>query len=189
MRTDILHIGAGELNYEIRNIVNVGEKLQMGVQVNWENIGDPIAKGEQVPDWMKEIVAEAVHEDISYGYSPTKGLLATREFVAACTNSKGGGRMPTTSSFQRSGGCHSKVYGLLKPTARVIVPTPSYTTHSLAEAAHAGTQPVTYILDPNHLWYPDLEDIENHIKYNPAVAGIFDSQSRQPHRALLTRRM
>ena len=49
MRTDILHIGAGELNYEIRNIVSVGEKLQnMGVQVNWENIGDPIAKGEQV---------------------------------------------------------------------------------------------------------------------------------------------
>ena len=32
MRTDILHIGAGELNYEIRNIVCVGEKLQkMGI--------------------------------------------------------------------------------------------------------------------------------------------------------------
>jgi aspartate/methionine/tyrosine aminotransferase len=91
MRTDILHSGAGELNYEIRNIVCVGEKLQkMGVKVNWENIGDPIAKGEQVPDWMKEIVAEAVHEDATYGYSPTRGLQATREFVAACTNERGG---------------------------------------------------------------------------------------------------
>ena len=91
MRTDILHVGAGELNYEIRNIVSVGEKLQkMGIQVNWENIGDPIAKGETVPDWMKEIVAEAVHDDATYGYSPTKGLLATREYVAACTNSRGG---------------------------------------------------------------------------------------------------
>ena len=28
MRTDIVHIGAGELTYEIRNIVNVGMKLQ-----------------------------------------------------------------------------------------------------------------------------------------------------------------
>ena len=91
MRTDILHIGAGELNYEIRNIVCVGEKLQkMGVQINWENIGDQIAKGEQVPDWMKDIVAEAVREDATYGYSPTKGLLATREYVAACTNRMGG---------------------------------------------------------------------------------------------------
>jgi len=45
MRTDILHIGAGELNYEIRNIVSVGEKLQnMGVQVNWE-VDGPSAVG------------------------------------------------------------------------------------------------------------------------------------------------
>ncbi len=175
MRTDILHSGAGELNYEIRNIVCVGEKLQkMGVKVNWENIGDPIAKGEQVPDWMKEIVAEAVHEDATYGYSPTRGLQATREFVAACTNERGGVQIDADDIifFNGLGDAISKVYGFLKPTARVIVPTPSYTTHSSAEAAHAGVQPVTYILDPNHLWYPDLEDLENHIKYNPAVAGI-----------------
>ena len=175
MRTDILHIGAGELNYEIRNIVCVAEKLEkLGVQVNWENIGDPVAKGEQIPDWMKAIVAEAVHEDATYAYSPTKGLLATREYVAECTNRMGGVRIDADDVifFNGLGDAISKVYGFLKPTARVIVPTPSYTTHSSAEAAHAGDQPVTYILDPNHLWYPDLEDIENHIKYNPAVAGI-----------------
>ncbi|MDR0477421.1 MAG: pyridoxal phosphate-dependent aminotransferase [Desulfobulbaceae bacterium] len=175
MRTDILHIGAGELNYEIRNIVNVGEKLQkMGVQVNWENIGDPVAKGEPVPDWMKDIVAEAVHENATYGYSPTRGLLTAREYVVAATNSRGGVQIDADDVifFNGLGDAISKVYGFLKPTARVIVPTPSYTTHSSAEAAHASDQPVTYILDPNHLWYPDLEDIENHIKYNPAVAGI-----------------
>ena len=50
MRTDIVHIGAGELTYEIRNIVNVGEKLQkLGLRVNWENIGDPVQKGEAPP--------------------------------------------------------------------------------------------------------------------------------------------
>lgn len=175
MRTDILHIGAGELNYEIRNIVAVGEKLQkMGVQVNWENIGDPIAKGEQVPDWMKKIVAEAVHEDATYSYSPTQGLLASRQFVATCTNRRGGVQIDADDVlfFNGLGDAISKVYGFLKPTARILVPTPSYTTHSSAEAAHASDQPVTYILDPNHLWYPNLEDIENHVKYNPAVAGI-----------------
>jgi aspartate/methionine/tyrosine aminotransferase len=54
----------------------------------------------------------------------------------------------------------------------VVVPTPSYTTHSSAEAAHAGDRPVTYRLDPHNNWYPDLDDLEKRIKYNPAVAGI-----------------
>ncbi|HFQ89497.1 MAG TPA: pyridoxal phosphate-dependent aminotransferase [Desulfobulbus sp.] len=175
MRTNILHIGAGELTYEIRNIVNVGSKLQkLGVQVNWENIGDPVAKGEQIPGWMKEIVAEAVHDDATYGYSPTKGVLETREFIAAETNALGGVRIDAEDIifFNGLGDAISKVFGFLRRTARIIVPTPSYTTHSSAEAAHAGDNPVTYILDPNNCWYPDLEDIENHIKYNPAVAGI-----------------
>ncbi len=175
MRTNILHIGAGELTYEIRNIVNVGTRLQkLGVQVNWENIGDPVAKGEQIPDWMKEIVAEAVYDDATYGYSPTKGVLETREFIASETNALGGAQIDAEDIifFNGLGDAISKVFGFLKRTARVIVPTPSYTTHSSAEAAHAGDDPVTYILDPNNHWYPDLEDIENHIKYNPAVAGI-----------------
>jgi aspartate/methionine/tyrosine aminotransferase len=54
----------------------------------------------------------------------------------------------------------------------VVVPTPSYTTHSSAEAAHAGDRPVAYKLDPHNNWYPDLDDLEKRIKYNPAVAGI-----------------
>jgi len=175
MRTDILHIGAGELTYEIRNIVNVGTRLQdLGVRVNWENIGDPIAKGEEIPAWMKDIVAEAVRDSSTYGYSPTKGVLETRQYIAEETNSMGGAQIDAEDIifFNGLGDAISKVFGFLKRTARVIVPTPSYTTHSSAEAAHAGDQPVTYILNPNNLWYPDLEDIENHIKYNPAVAGI-----------------
>ncbi len=175
MRTDILHIGAGELTYEIRNIVNVGARLQqLGVRVNWENIGDPVAKGEEIPNWMKEIVADAVRDSSTYGYSPTKGMLEAREFIAAETNAMGGVQIDPEDVifFNGLGDAISKVFGFLKRTARVIVPSPSYTTHSSAEAAHAGDQPVTYILDPNHLWYPDIEDIENHITYNPAVAGI-----------------
>ena len=50
MRNEIVQPGAGELTYEIRNIVNVAEKLQKhGVKINWENIGDPIVKGEVIP--------------------------------------------------------------------------------------------------------------------------------------------
>jgi alanine-synthesizing transaminase len=175
MRTDILHSGAGELTYEIRNIVNVGNKLQaLGVTVNWENIGDPIAKGEQIPKWMKDIVAAEVYEDASYGYSPTKGVLSTRQFLAQQTNALGGTQISPEDIlfFNGLGDAISKIFGFLRPTARVIVPTPSYTTHSSAEAAHAGDRPLTYILDPNRTWYPDIEDIENNVKYNPSIAGI-----------------
>jgi len=175
MRTDIVHIGAGELTYEIRNIVNIGMKLQdLGVRVNWENIGDPIAKGEEIPEWMKDIVADSVREDSTYGYCPTKGIYETRKYIADETNKLGGVQIDPEDIifFNGLGDAISKVFGFLKRTARVIVPTPSYTTHSSAEAAHAGDRPVTYILDPNYLWYPDIDDIENHIKYNPAVAGI-----------------
>lgn len=175
MRNDIVHIGAGELTYEIRNIVNVGEKLQgLGIKTYWENIGDPVAKGEAIPDWMKKIVAEAVMEDASYGYCPTRGILETREFIAAETNKRGGAQIGPEDIlfFNGLGDAISKVFGFLKRTARVVVPSPSYTTHSSAEAAHAGDRPVTYLLDPNNNWYPDLDDLEKRIKYNPAVAGI-----------------
>jgi len=175
MRTDIVHIGAGELTYEIRNIVNVGMKLQkLGLSTNWENIGDPISKGEEIPLWMKQIVSDAVMQDATYGYCPTRGVLSTREFIAAETNKLGGVQITPEDIlfFNGLGDAISKIFGFLKRTARVLVPTPSYTSHSSAEAAHAGDKPLTYILDPNHHWYPDLDDLEKSIKYNPAVAGI-----------------
>ncbi len=175
MRTDIVHIGAGELTYEIRNIVNVGMKLQeFGLTTNWENIGDPIIKGEKIPLWMKEIVSNAVMQDATYGYCPTKGVLSTREFIASETNKRGGVQIDPEDIlfFNGLGDAISKIFGFLRRTARVLVPTPSYTTHSSAEAAHSGDKPLTYILDPNHHWYPDLDDLEKSIKYNPAVAGI-----------------
>ena len=51
MRNNILHIGAGELTYEIRGIVSVAKKLEaLGVQIHWENIGDPVAKGERISE-------------------------------------------------------------------------------------------------------------------------------------------
>ena len=146
MRTNIVHIGAEELTYEIRNIVRVAEKLQtLGVPVYMENIGDPVTKGEEIPVWMKEIVAQQVMEDACYGYCPTQGLLETREFLVALNN--GNGNSPITTDdiifFNGLGDAITKTYGFLRRTARVITPSPTYTTHSSSEAAHAGRPPGT----------------------------------------------
>lgn len=175
MRTDIVHIGAGELSYEIRNIISVVEKLQaLGMDVNLENIGDPVAKGERIPHWMKEIVAELSKEDSSYSYCPTQGVKKTREYLARKNNQKGGVEIGAEDIvfFNGLGDAITKVYGFLRRTARVITPSPTYTTHSSSEAAHAGVPPITYPLDPENHWYPDVDELRKRVKYNPAVSAI-----------------
>jgi len=177
MRTGIVHIGAEELTYEIRNIIGVADKLQeLGVPVYLENIGDPVSKGEKIPAWMKEIVARLVMENDCYGYCPTQGLLETREFLVALNNGNGNGHCRITPEdiifFNGLGDAITKVYGFLRRTARVITPSPTYTTHSSSEAAHAGLPPVCYPLDPHNHWFPDTDELRRRVKYNPAVAGI-----------------
>src|SRR3989344_8781154 len=92
MRTNIVHAGADELTYEIREIFEVGRELEkLGMPIVWENIGDPVAKGHPVPPWIRDIIKKAVNEDNgSFAYSPTKGLHATREFLAKQANKENG---------------------------------------------------------------------------------------------------
>ncbi|AEF97312.1 pyridoxal phosphate-dependent aminotransferase [Methanotorris igneus] len=175
MRNNIVHVGADELTYEIREIVDIAKKIEkFGVEITWENIGDPVAKGEKIPLWIKEIVAELAMDDSSYAYCPTKGLLETREFLAELTNKRGGAQITAEDIifFNGLGDAIAKIYGLLRKEARVIGPSPAYSTHSSAEGAHAGCPPITYYLDPENNWYPDLDDLRNKVKYNPSIAGI-----------------
>jgi len=66
----------------------------------------------------------------------------------------------------------AKVFNLMKREARVIGPSPAYSTHSSAEAAHSGYDHLTYELDPKNNWLPDLDDLEKKIRYNDSIAGI-----------------
>jgi len=192
MRNNIVHIGAGELTYEIRAIVDIAEKLnKLGIKTNMENIGDPIAKGEKIPVWMKEIVADLAMQDCSYGYCATKGLLKTREFLAERTNQRGGVQISAEDIifFNGLGDAIQKVYGLLRRESRVIGPSPTYSTHSSAEGAHAGQAPVTYRLDPDNNWYPDLDDLRLSVKYNPTISGILIINPDNPTGAVYPERI
>ena len=175
MRVKLLNDGAKELEYEIRNIVKKAEKLQaLGQDISWENIGDPIQKNASVPDWVKKIVTDLVSSDRSYGYCHSKGVLGTRQFLAEQTNALGGAQLSANDIlfFNGLGDAIAKVYQYLDPSSRVIGPSPAYSTHSSAEAAHANKLPLTYKLDPQNSWYPDLDDMYNHVKYNPNIVGI-----------------
>jgi alanine-synthesizing transaminase len=175
MRQKLLSEGANELSYEIREIVKKADQLRkLGLKISWENIGDPIQKNHKLPVWIKDIISDLMRQDDTYSYCPSKGMLDTREFLARQTNAMGGVQVTAEDIcfFNGLGDAISKAYQFITPTSRIIGPSPAYSTHSSAEAAHASHEPLTYKLDPNNKWYPDLDDLYNKVKYNPNVVGI-----------------
>ncbi len=175
MRRNIVHMGADELTYEIRQIVAIGKKLEtLGVPITWENIGDPIQKGEKVAPWIKQIVADLIQENKSWGYTATQGNEDTRIFLAEKVNERGGAKITPNDIlfFNGLGDAVAKIFGFMRREARILGPSPAYSTLSSAEAAHSGYDHLTYELNPEQNWMPDLEDIENKVKYNDSITGI-----------------
>ncbi len=192
MRRNIVHEGARELTYAIREIVQVAHRFRdLGVEITWENIGDPIQKGEIIQPWIREVLHETIDEDTSWGYCDTAGVPATRAFLAEEINRRGGAQVKPDDVlfFNGVGDAVSKVYGFLRREARVLGPTPAYSTHSSAEAAHSGYEHLTYELDPYNRWLPDVEDIRMKARYNDSIAGILLINPDNPTGAVYPREM
>ncbi len=175
MRLDIVHSGADKLRYEIREIVDIAKRVKKAcIPIVWENIGDPVFKGEKPPAWIKKIVGDAVKEDLTFAYSPTKGLDETRAYIARARNLEGGIQITPDDIlfFNGLGDGISHLYRNLNQRARILGPDPAYPTHSSAEAAHADKPHITYRLDPENEWKPDLKDIEEKIREHKDIVGI-----------------
>ena len=159
MRANLVSPSSAHLSYAIRDIVKFGDLVrQHGVDITWENIGDPIAKGETVEPWIREIVHDVIEIEGAWGYCPTEGFLEVREALAAHVNDRAGARVTADDIifFNGVADAVSKVYGFLNSYARVIGPSPAYSTHSSAESAHCAMPHITYDLDPENGWLPDL---------------------------------
>jgi aspartate/methionine/tyrosine aminotransferase len=188
MRNSVVHPGSDKLTYEIREIVAVAKHLEKeGNEITWENIGDPVVKGETIPDWIKKIVTDAVQKDATYSYSPTQGVLEAREYIVKERNelktreyygldnpSESAGNLSVEDIlfYNGLGDAISHIYRNLHPNARVIGPSPAYPTHSSAEASHADKPHITYQLDPHNNWTPDFRGLEDSIKRNDDIVGI-----------------
>ena len=153
MRKNILLPWSKELRYIIREIVDIAKKVWEKKEIYWENIWDPVQKWEKIPTWMKDIVKNACDIDEVYGYCPTRGLDKTLDYIIS--------KNPSLTKndiifFNWIWDAINKIYKALAFDSRIIWPNPAYPTHSSTEAAHAGSFHITYKLDPNNNWYPDM---------------------------------
>lgn len=193
MRQALVSPGASELSYEIREIVIKADQLaaEAGQTIYWENIGDPIQKHWHIPQWIKDIISETVQDDKSYGYAHSMGQLSTRQFIADETNKLSGAKITAQDVlfFNGLGDGIATFYQFIEPTARIIGPSPAYSTHSSGEAAHANSEPLTYQLDPANGWAPDIEDLYNQVQYNPSIVGILIINPDNPTGMVYTRDM
>src|SRR5512145_473595 len=174
MRFEISRGGSG-LTYEIRNIVMIAKKMQeYGMKIIWENIGDPVQKGEKIPDWMKDVLTDILRDDASYAYSPTKGMDATRQFIAERTNARGKAQITAEDVifFNGLGDAIARAYSSIQVDARMIMPEPTYSTHLMAEVLHASFPPNTYRMNPYNNWHPDLRELEQKVRSHRAIVGI-----------------
>ncbi|MDR0362868.1 MAG: pyridoxal phosphate-dependent aminotransferase [Planctomycetota bacterium] len=176
MRTSIINEGAKHLEYEIRQIVDYGYSLRdrFGVTLTWENIGDPLEMGEKVSPWIVDVVSGLVKESRSWSYSPSRGILAAREFLAEEVNRRGGTQVTPNDILFTNGVADAvdKIYDLIRKDARVLMQSPSYPTHSSNEAKRGDYELLQFQLDPKNDWQPDIEEIVNKVKYNPQVIAI-----------------
>ena len=178
MRCKIAHDGIRNIRYEIREIVDYGYALRrFGIPIHWENIGDPIAAGEQVAPWVKEIVLDIQRNDSAWAYCPSRGVLRTREFLAdVISRRKGEAAVKATPDdvlfFNGIADAVDKIYDLIQRDCRVLMPSPSYPTHTSNEGKRGDYRHLQFPLDPKNNWLPDLAEIESIVRYNPQVVAI-----------------
>jgi aspartate/methionine/tyrosine aminotransferase len=181
MRANLIKKGDEHLRYEIREIVEIASEIERrGVPIVWENIGDPVAKGERLPGWMKAIVERAVQDDRTYAYAPTRGEIAARQFVLDHYSDPHICTIDDVIFFNGLGEAINKIFSNLPTGARVIGPNPVYPSHATAEAMHHGGHAITYSLKLDQGARIDLEELENKVKYNESIVGILVINPNNP---------
>jgi len=179
MRNKIFNPKTALLQYGIREVVELAQKLGEAdprFQFIGENIGDPVAKGWNVPRFIKEILADLITKNNGvYGYAHSRGILTSRQWVADCSKKLcPSSRLDPEHVFFTNGlgAAISLLYRTLKPGARIIQPHPGYPAHISNEKFSAGGNSIGYRSIPENGWSPDLDHLESQLKKHPEIAGI-----------------
>ena len=123
MRQNLLRADSALLTYPIREVVEIGKQLEKlgDFSIIWENIGDPVAAGEEVPAWMHDVVQEQVASDKSFAYTETRGDSTARQYVLDNFSNKKKCTINDILFFNGLGEAINKVMNNLPKETRVSV--------------------------------------------------------------------
>ncbi len=190
MRKNLLRTDRALLAYPIREMAVEAQYIEQlrGRPMIWENIGDPIAQGERIPDWAEDYIHHALRHAQTYAYTDTRGDAQARHFVAAqlpddvhCDPDK------DILFFNGLGEAINRLFNNLPQEARVLVPCPTYPTHATAERVHAGKPFIGYQLLPEKDWDPDVAEMEQLIQQHKDITAILVINPNNPTGALHSR--
>lgn len=194
MRRKIFNPQTRLLQYGIREVIELAQKLgeaDPDFRFIGENIGDPVAKGWDVPDFVKEILADLVRKNNAvFGYTHSSGMLKSRQWVAECSRRYApSSRLDCEHVFFTNGlgAAISLLYRVLRPGVRIIQPHPGYPAHISNESFAAGAPSIGYRADPEAGWSPDLEHLESQLKKHPQIAGILLINPNNPTGAVYSK--
>ena len=165
----------GRFGYAIRNVVAEAQKVEAaGRRVRYLNVGDPIPFGFETPPHLVDAVVRALRDGRN-GYTPSVGILAARDAVAAEYTSRG---MPVTPdrvvlTAGTSEGIELALSALADTGDEVLVPNPTYPLYT-AVLAKIGARAVFYRTDPERSWEPDLEDLQRRVTPGTRAIVVID---------------
>lgn len=189
MRQNLLRADSGLLSYPIREVVEIGKEIEkLGkFSMIWENIGDPVTAGEEIPEWMTTIVRDVAASSDAFAYTDSRGDVVARQYVLDHFSSHKVCTIDDILFFNGLGEAINKIMNYLPKEARVLVPSPTYPSHATAESMHAGCSYISYALDPTNNWEPDLDEIRNKVRYNDHIVAILVINPNNPTGSVYTR--
>jgi alanine-synthesizing transaminase len=175
------------VRYAIRDLASVADEVtRQGHKVLPLNVGDPNIFDFNTPPHLIEAVYQAMRENRN-GYAPSPGIPEALEAIRAEAARKGISTVQDV--FVTSGaseGVDVCLTALVNPGESVLTPSPDYPLYS-AVLCKLGIPVVTYDLNEDDGWQPDLIDLQR--KVNSRTRAIVLINPNNPTGALCSRRM
>ena len=183
MRANLVSPSSAQLSYAIRDIVKFGELVRRhGVDDHLGEHRRPDRQGREGRALDPRDRPRGGRDRGLLGLLPHRGLHGGPGGAGRARQRAAGARVTAADIifFNGVADAVAKVYGFLSAHARVIGPSPAYSTHSSAESAHCALPHITYDLDPENGWMPDLADLRRKIESYPSIAGILIINPNNP---------